>query len=276
MRYLACLLFLTLVTAAQAGTYARLRTPLGDIELELFDEDKPGTVQNFIRYVQSGRYVDSFIHRCNPAFVIQGGGYYVKDRGTTNEIVDAIQTFGNISNEFGIGKRYSNVYGTISMAKRGGDTNSASSQWFLNLADNSFLDAPDTNGFFTVFGRVVRGTNVLNKFRTFSYSSPTNSIAAYAPPFSELPVLHNTGDVFTNLIYVDVSLLNVQMQSFSNHTRQISWNSVAGATNRVEFTPNFPPTWSKLAVTNGTGNALTVLDSNTNSPRRFYRVRVDF
>jgi len=120
---------------------AQFRTVFGDIELELFDQDKPLTVQNFVRYVQTGRYRDTFIHRCNPAFVIQGGGYFVADRGTPNPYLDVIPTFAPIPNEFGVGKRYSNVYGTIAMAKLGGNTNSATAQWFFNLADNTFLDA---------------------------------------------------------------------------------------------------------------------------------------
>ena len=61
------------------------------------------------------------------------------------------------------------MYGTIAMAKLGGATNSASSQWFINFADNSFLDAPDTNNLFVVFGHVVSGTNILNILNNFQY-----------------------------------------------------------------------------------------------------------
>ena len=73
------LLWLSFVTdtPALAGTLAQFRTVFGDIEVELYDQDKPVTVQNFIRYVQSGVWSQMFIHRCEPNFVIQGGGYYV-------------------------------------------------------------------------------------------------------------------------------------------------------------------------------------------------------
>ena len=260
---------------ASANTLVQFRTTFGDIELELFDQDKPGTVQNFIRYVKTGLYRDGFIHRCEPAFVIQGGGYYVAYRNTPTQGLTNIFTFPAISNEFGVGKTYSNVYGTIAMAKQGGNTNSATSQWFLNLTNNSFLDAPDANNFFTVFGRMIRGTNVLSVFRAFNPSSPTNTILNFGGPYNELPMLR-TNATYKDLIYLDVSLLNVQVQKLTNTTHQISWNSVAGLTNHVEFTTNMPPTWQKLIVTNGTGSPFTVIDAVTNAPRRFYRVRVDY
>jgi peptidyl-prolyl cis-trans isomerase A (cyclophilin A) len=92
--------------------------------------------------------------------VLQGGGFTVTNRGTTNALVLTIPTFPPITNEFRIGRRLSNVYGTIAMAKLDGDTNSATSQWFFNLANNSFLDAADTNDFFVVFGRSRAGFTV--------------------------------------------------------------------------------------------------------------------
>src|SRR5438477_10843606 len=97
-------LLLTLVSApAGAGTLAQFRTILGDIEVELYDQDKPVTVQNFIRYVQSGRYRDSILHRCpvNPIsglsdFVVQGGGIWVSNRGTTTGASQFVAGFGDI------------------------------------------------------------------------------------------------------------------------------------------------------------------------------------
>lgn len=123
----------------------RVETPLGDFEIELFPEDAPNTVANFLAYVESGRFQDSFVHRSVPGFVLQGGGFVFR-----NGVTSAVQTFGTITNEF----KRSNVRGTLAMAKRDGDPNSATSQWFINLADNSGnLDGQ--NGGFTVFGRVV-------------------------------------------------------------------------------------------------------------------------
>src|SRR6516162_715940 len=146
-RLIACLFaaFIFALSHVQAGTLAQFRTVFGDIEVELYDQDKPVTVQNFIRYVQSGRYTNEFSHRLMPGFVLQGGGFAVANPGATNWQVYAIPTFPPIVNEFGTGPRLSNVYGTIAMAKLRGDTNSATAQWFFNLVDNTALDAPDTN-----------------------------------------------------------------------------------------------------------------------------------
>src|SRR5437773_4895535 len=174
------LLWLSFVTdtPALAGTLAQFRTVFGAIEVELYDQDKPVTVQNFVHYVQAGRYRDSILHRCpvNPIsglsdFVVQGGGIWVANRGATNAALQLISGFSDIPNEFSVGRQFSNVYGTIAMAKRAGDTNSANSQWFFNLNNNSFLDAADSNSLFVVFGRVVRGTNVLNQFIGRSFSN---------------------------------------------------------------------------------------------------------
>src|SRR5437667_9811334 len=119
------------VPSSQAGILAQFRTVFGDMDVELFEKDKPVTVSNFIAYVQSGRYRDSFIHRCDPTFVIQGGGFYVAERGTPNAYAAAVPIFGNIKNEYGSGNVYSNRYGTIAMAQQPGNTNSANSQWFF-------------------------------------------------------------------------------------------------------------------------------------------------
>jgi len=270
------------VSPAHGGTLAQFRTVLGDVEVELYDQDKPVTVQNFIRYTQSGRYRDSILHRCpvnfltgRSDFVVQGGGVYVSNRGTTNAVLDFVPTFGDIPNEFGVGRRFSNVYGTIAMAKRGGDTNSASSQWFFNLNDNSFLDASDTNNLFVVFGQVIRGTNVLNQFIGRAYN---DGIVNLGGVLSELPVTYSGARVptYDELFYVDISLLNVQVRSVTGGAREVSWISVSNLVNHVEFTTNLPPFWQTLASTNGTGSVLKVIDADAVNAWRFYRVRVDY
>src|SRR3989441_95591 len=262
MRYPRLVLALVIAGSSPllAGTLAQFRTVLGDVDVELHDQDKPITVQNFIRYVQSGRYRDSILHRCpvNFAtglsdFVVQGGGIFVTNRGTTNAVLDFVPTFDDIPNEFGVGRRLSNAYGTIAMAKRAGDTNSASSQWFFNLRDNSFLDAADTNNLFVVFGRVVRGTNVLNQFVGRSYD---NGIVNLGDVLSELPVNYSgaRAPTYEELFYVDISLLNVQVRCTTGGVREISWNSVSNKLNHIDFTPGFPPDWQFLVSTNGTGS----------------------
>jgi cyclophilin family peptidyl-prolyl cis-trans isomerase len=265
---------------ARGGTYVQFRTPWGDIDVELYDEDKPITVRNFLRYVQSGRYTNMFFHRCPinqfgfTDFVVQGGGYTIN---ATNGSINQVPKFANIPNEFGVGRRFSNTYGTLAMAKVSGNTNSASSEWFFNLSDNSFLDAgPD--GYFTVFGRMVRGTNVLNQYvgRSFGFG-----LQNLAPPFNTLPVTYVGTRPPTNrldLENVDISLLSVKVTPAANGAREISWNSLNTNRFRVEYTTNLPPVWHLLIQTNGIGRlgeTMRVTDPATTAPRRFYRVRQD-
>ena len=121
-----------------------LQTSFGDVEIELFDQETPQTVANFLEYVNSGDYASSFIHRSMPGFIIQGGGYTFIDG-----IVGEVPTNPPVANEPGI----SNLRGTIAMAKQPGNPDSATSQWFINLGDNS-ANLDGQNGGFTVFGQV--------------------------------------------------------------------------------------------------------------------------
>ena len=282
-RLLLCLLAcLVNFLSMEAGTLAQFRTVFGDIEVELYDQDKPVTVQNFIQYVQRGRYQNLFAHRIVPGFVIQGGGYTVTNRNTTNWQPVSVSPFPWITNEFGVGRRFSNVYGTLSMAKLGGDTNSASSQWFFNLADNTGLDAPDTNNFFVVFGHVIRGTNILNLFNGFK---PWNGLSAppqstnldlhqyFSQPYDDLPLLR---PIFsdTNFVFLDINLLQASIKPALNGSKEISWSSPLGLTNILEYSTNLPPSWHLIVSSNGTGNTIKVVDSSPPNPSRFYRVRV--
>jgi len=154
------------VTATVTGTTitnlakVRLRLPVvhvvtseGDFDLSLFPADAPGHVANFLTYVNEGFYDGTIIHRVPPNnFVIQGGGY---EPG----LVRKPPTHDPIASEADNG--LSNVRGTLSLALTGSDANSGTSQFFINLGDNSFLDAPNVPGF-TVFGEVVAGMDVVD------------------------------------------------------------------------------------------------------------------
>lgn len=131
------------------ATIVRLQTVMGVIDIQLLDNDAPITVSNFLNYVDAHAYDDSFVHRSVPGFVIQGGGY-VWDNAANS--VNAVATNAPIINEFD--PAHSNLRGTVAMAKLGGDPNSATSQWFINLADNSG-NLDNQNGGFTVFGTVL-------------------------------------------------------------------------------------------------------------------------
>ena len=264
--------------ASHAGTLVQFRTTLGDFEVELFDADRPVTVQNFVRYIQANAYKDSILHRVVTNFVIQGGGIYVANRNTASNVLAAIPTFPPITNEFNVGTFRSNAYGTIAMAKTS-DPNSATSQFFFNLTNNSpSLDNTNNSGGFTVFGRVIAGTDVLNRFKI----GPTNTVVKrvnLGGVLAELPVLYaaNPANVqYSDLIYVDISLLRVQVTLGENGARDISWNSVSNRLNAVEFTTDFPPTWQTLITTNGNGATIKITDASADIPSRFYRVRVSY
>lgn len=283
-----------------AGTFVQFRTVLGDLDVELYDQDKPVTVKNFLRYVQSGSYSNLFLHRCLPGFVVQGGGFTVTNPVSTAEFGNFgnVTTFGAITNEYLVGTRYSNTYGTIAMAKVKDAPHSATSQWFFNLADNgSILD--NQNGGFTVFGRVVGGTNVLQNFNgRQKLNADDTQIAsdgvvdlrwwygftnATAGIFSDLPVTYRYNPPTTlpayprydQLIYVDVSLVNVGIKPVIGG-QEISWNSVSNRVQHVEFTTNFPPVWQSLVSTNGDGSRFTITDTASENAQRFYRVRVEY
>ena len=267
---LIALAFLAVKTSA--GTIATFNTSVGSFDVELYDETKPVTVSNFLKYATSGRYLDQFIHRWVPGFVIQGGGYRVDTSGQQAQIVP-VQTFGTITNEAQANTNYSNVYGTIAMARVGGQTNSATSQWFVNLNNNggapAHLDTVD--GGFTVFGRVIAGTNTLNLFVP---PPPTHQIfinQTLLGPNSEVPVYSN------NLVYVDLTLrrdVDLEVIRNARGLRQLSWNSIVGATNIVEYTTTFGTAdWTTHTTVVGTGDRMQVTDLS-NDQKRFYRLKL--
>lgn len=126
------------------GSITRFQTSLGDFHVELLDDDAPLTVANYQNYFDSDN--NAVIHRSIGNFVIQGGGFEFVDGQ-----LGAIETAPPVENEFNPDN--SNLRGTLSTALRGGDLDSATNQWFINLSDNTFLD----NAGHTVFGRVIAG-----------------------------------------------------------------------------------------------------------------------
>jgi len=146
-----CVLTLSAVLPAQAGTLVALDTSAGTMELELFDEQSPKTVANFLRYVDQGYYSGTIFHRVIPGFMIQGGGF--------TETLAQKDTLPPVENESANG--VSNLSGTIAMA-RTRDPDSATSQFFINSVDNVRLDAQGSQPGYTVFGRVTKGMDVVN------------------------------------------------------------------------------------------------------------------
>ncbi len=181
------LLGLALSDSANA-TIVRIETVRGDIEINLYDNATPATVTNFLNYVQNGDFTDSIFHRSVAGFIVQGGGFRTD---ATAQITD-VPANPAVANE----PVYSNVRGTIAMAKLSGNANSATNQWFLNLANNaSNLDAQ--NGGFTVFGEITSAT------MTVVDDIAALDTFAFASPFGELPLQNYTADDYTNAVDVD-------------------------------------------------------------------------
>lgn len=142
------------------ATIVQIQTSYGDIEVNLFDQTTPKTVENFLSYINDSAYDNSVIHRSISGFISQGGGYYFNDEDSLVEVAEKT----TVINE----PLYSNVHGTIAMAKLGGQPNSATSQWFINLNDNGAnLDLQNSG--FTVFGQVTEaGMQVMDTIAALS------------------------------------------------------------------------------------------------------------
>ena len=134
-----------------------METSQGTIELELFQDKSPKTVENFLKYVDAKFYDGTIFHRVINNFMVQGGGFDVK--------MQEKKTREPINNEANNGLR--NETGTIAMA-RTNDPHSATAQFFINVADNSFLNhtAPTPGGWgYAVFGKVTSGMHVVNRIK---------------------------------------------------------------------------------------------------------------
>jgi peptidyl-prolyl cis-trans isomerase B (cyclophilin B) len=158
---------------AEGNPTAVIHTSMGDIQLELFAEQAPVTVDNFISYARSGFYDGTIFHRVISHFMIQGGGFTpTMEKKATGE---------PIPNEASNG--LSNKRGTIAMA-RTNDPHSATSQFFINVQDNMNLDYTGQNNpggwGYAVFGRVTGGMDVVDSIRFVE--------TAKAGPYSDVPV----------------------------------------------------------------------------------------
>lgn len=142
----------------------KMETTLGDIILELDAEKAPITVLNFIQYAEDKFYDGTIFHRVMETFMIQGGGFSPEMDKKTEGLRPGIK------NEWQNGLK--NVRGTISMARMGGNPDSATAQFFINVVDNSALDRPQRDGAaYAVFGKVVEGMDTVDKIRDVEVSS---------------------------------------------------------------------------------------------------------
>ena len=141
--------------AERRNPMVKLTTSMGDITVELFQDQAPESVANFLAYVKDGFYAGTVFHRVIPGFMVQGGGM--------NKDLHPKPTKDSIRNEADNGLK--NEKYTLAMA-RTPDPHSASSQFFINVADNEFLNfaAKTPQGWgYAVFGKVVEGTDVVDR-----------------------------------------------------------------------------------------------------------------
>ncbi len=169
-KHLVATALLTTLAGVSHATIVQMQTSFGEIEVNLFDENTPATVANFLSYVDDTSYDNTLVHRSLAEFITQSGGYYLDDALTLSSVTRKA----SVINE----PVYSNVRGTIAMAKLSCSPNSATSEWFINLNDNS-ANLDTQNSGFTVFGQVTEnGMAVLDAIAalpTFNLGNPLTS-----------------------------------------------------------------------------------------------------
>ena len=153
-------------TAAQANenTLVALKTDLGTIVIETYPKSAPKTVENFLEYVDSKFYDGTIFHRIVPGFVVQGGGmtFDFAEKETRKPIVN--ESINGLKND----------YKSVAMARQS-NPDSATAQFYVNLQNNSALNATETKPGYTVFGKVVAGMEVIEKIA----KEPTGMFKAY-------------------------------------------------------------------------------------------------
>ena len=191
MRLCQILTFLLLISinlnTIAATVSVEMKTNFGNIVLELYPDKAPKTVENFLQYVADGFYKNTVFHRVIPNFMIQGGGF--------DTTLNQKPTRSQITNEAANGLK--NEAGTIAMA-RTSDPHSASAQFFINVANNGFLNykAPNQSGYgYTVFGKVISGIDVVHKIASIPtgsggpFSSDVPKSSVIIEDIIELPIV---------------------------------------------------------------------------------------
>ncbi|UTF61327.1 peptidylprolyl isomerase [Gilvimarinus sp. DA14] len=187
---------LALLAGAPAhATTVQFQTVMGDFEVNLFDKTTPETVANFLEYVEAGDYQDTFFHRSVPGFVVQGGGFRFD--------LEADQASEIPANEAVVNEPvYSNQRGTIAMAKLANNPNSATNQWFINLADNS-SNLDSQNQGFTVFGQVTgNGMAIIDAIADLKFGNFSGEDFLGDFPFDNMPVRDYSQDDYDNTLPV--------------------------------------------------------------------------
>jgi len=230
-------------------SFVQVSTSMGNFTLELLRDTSPKTVENFLAYVKSGAYQNAVFHRSVPGFIVQTGGF------TVGSNLPAIPTNPPVVNEY----NRSNLRGTVAMAKLGGDPDSATSQWFVNLADNS-TNLDNQNGGFTVFARVM------------------DDGMAVGDAIATLP-RYDLGGAFTDLPLQNMAegQESVQLSNLVSITRAIASPFYAISSNPLAFSATMDGNRVRLlpGIEAGKGAVITILTKNAqgNSTQTTFPVR---
>ena len=148
-------------TAFAANPQVEMKTSMGTVVIELYQDKAPKSVENFLQYARDDFFKDTAFHRVIPGFMIQGGGFTADMKQKETRAAIQNEAKNGLKNETGI----------LAMA-RTGDPHSATAQFFINLKDNSFLDYPSRDGWgYAVFGKVVQGFDIVQKIATVPTSN---------------------------------------------------------------------------------------------------------
>ena len=266
----------------------RMETNLGGIDIELYDNQAPITVANFLAYAGRGDYTNNgFIHRSVPGFILQGGGY-IYGNSPLGIFVTRIPVLDPpIQNEFDASR--SNIRGTIAMAKLPGDPNSATSEWFFNLANNS-ANLDYQNGGFTVFGHVLTGMNVVDAIASLDTWNATSVNGA----LDELPLINFDPAIglqpnnfvqvtgifkvaFTNTMFgalvrftADLDMVFNSVGTVDTATAVSRLGSFTSPPNQSVYFNNGMFTLMMSGVMGASGRVVTLYDGATNRPTRYY------
>ena len=171
-------MLLPLSTMAETAPKVKFQTSLGDFVVEVYPDKAPKTVENFLQYVKDKHYDGTIFHRVIENFMVQGGGFTTAMNQKPARPPVPLEASNGLKND----------RGTIAMA-RTGNPNSATTQFFINVVDNTGLNAPSPDGYgYTVFGKVIGGMDVIQKIRTV----PTGSGGPFPSDVPKTPIVINS------------------------------------------------------------------------------------